>query len=386
MAEVEVKPCSNPGCDQPGKSSCSACNSTVYCCVICQTADWPRHKEECDGHLRKIGKANLAKAHSFYRDNNWKQSLHYAEIAVSKLTKLKDRRLETVEIINEALACKCETLQFMCRYRESKGAAEERYTLWAMNFIRNPGSMKAAFSLFQSCLNSGEFDDALRYGHHALFMINEMTDNFIPSDKRPQFLAHVSCLLATATFRLAEAGGIPPAEKQKMGEDSIVFARQALEIHTRLCGAGSSEVAIDLIALGDVLGFFNDVDDDEIPRYYQRAIQIFARTEGALCANVATANHKLACAFQHRARRADEISGDYPFCLVNYELALPHYREAVRIYRINNHTEHAEQAQELVARAMDNIQRLKVVIGEEVPAAAVSSTNPKNKKKVGKKK
>ena len=63
MAEVaEVKPCSNPGCDQPGTNQCSACKTTVYCCVICQTADWPKHKEECDGHLRQMGKANLAKA------------------------------------------------------------------------------------------------------------------------------------------------------------------------------------------------------------------------------------------------------------------------------------------------------------------------------------
>ena len=102
MAEVvaEVKPCSNPGCDQPGTKSCSACKTTFYCCVICQTADWTKHKEECDGHLRKVGKANLEKALGFYRQQNWMQALRYGELAATKLKQLKDRRLETVQTID----------------------------------------------------------------------------------------------------------------------------------------------------------------------------------------------------------------------------------------------------------------------------------------------
>ena len=72
MAEIaEIKPCSNLGCDQPGTSSCSACKTTMYCCVTCQTADWAHHKEVCDGHLRKVGKANLAKAVGFEHQQKW---------------------------------------------------------------------------------------------------------------------------------------------------------------------------------------------------------------------------------------------------------------------------------------------------------------------------
>ena len=56
MSDVEEKPCFNPGCDQPGTK---ACKTTAYCSVSCQTADWAHHKEECDGHLRKVGKVNL---------------------------------------------------------------------------------------------------------------------------------------------------------------------------------------------------------------------------------------------------------------------------------------------------------------------------------------
>ena len=102
MAEVaEVKPCSNPGCDQPGTKSCSACKTTFYCCVICQTADWTKHKEECDGHLRKVGITHLTKAKGFNRERNWAQTLRFAEITATKLKQLKDRRLETVELRRE---------------------------------------------------------------------------------------------------------------------------------------------------------------------------------------------------------------------------------------------------------------------------------------------
>ena len=103
---AEVQPCCHPGCDQPGTKSCAACKSTAYCCVSCQTADWPRHREECDGHLRKICTVNVVKAIGFHRQRNWAQKLHYAMIATTKLKLLKDRRLETVELIDKAMMCK----------------------------------------------------------------------------------------------------------------------------------------------------------------------------------------------------------------------------------------------------------------------------------------
>ena len=127
MAEVPVaivETCSNPGCDQPGTKSCSACKTTFYCSVICQTADWNHHKEECDGHLRKVGMANLVKARGFHSQRNFVQILHYAEIAATKLTKLKDRSLETVQLIDAALICKYNALNFMGRHREAKECAD----------------------------------------------------------------------------------------------------------------------------------------------------------------------------------------------------------------------------------------------------------------------
>ena len=361
MAEVvaEVKPCSNPGCDQPGTKSCSACKTTFYCCVICQTADWTKHKEECDGHLRKVGKANLAKSKGFQREQNWVQSLRYGEIAATKLKQLKDRRLETVELINNALRCKFNALNFMGRYKEAMECAEERYTLWAMNQMRNPGSIYASFALIESCLHNEEYEDAEHYARHAMFMINEMTDNFIPSDQRSEFLAEGSHYLARAIHRLAMTGGIPPEEQQKAGEEAIALARQALELHTQLEGTESAEVANDMLILAEILDHFNDIDDDEILRLREQAIVIFSREQGSSSVNVAACENNMGNTYNNRANRAEDAN-DLDRCIANLELALPHYREAVRIYRVINHVDMADKALRNVALIEENIRQIGI--------------------------
>ena len=358
MAEVEVNLCSNPGCGQPGTSSCSACKTTVYCGVNCQTADWPSHKEECDGHLRKVGKANLAKAKLFDRESKWMQALRYANIAATKLKQLKDRRLETVELIGDALLCKYNALNFMYRPREAMECIKECYTLWAMNHLRNPGSIKAALGLIQSCLHNKEYEDAEHYARHAMFMINDMADNFIPSDRRSMFLADGSYWLARAILNLAETGSIPPGEKKKAGVEAIELARQALELHTQLSGAESAQIACDMVVLGDILGYFNDVDDDEIPRLFEQAIAIISRVEGSSSVNVAVAKMKLGTAYVNRADGTLAVR-DLDRCLANMELALPHYREAARIFRVNNHADNANDALKDIARVEENIRQVR---------------------------
>ena len=74
-----METCSNPRCVFPGTSACSACKTTFYCGPICQTADWTHHKEECPGHLRKVGTANLVKAKGFLEQQNWTQVLRYSD-------------------------------------------------------------------------------------------------------------------------------------------------------------------------------------------------------------------------------------------------------------------------------------------------------------------
>ena len=360
MAEVaEVKPCSNLGCDQPGTKSCSACKTTFYCCVICQTANWTKHKEECDGHLRKMGKANLAKAEGFYGERNYVQTLRFANLAATKLKQLKDRRLETVELINDALGYKYNALNFTGRYREAKESAEERYTLWAMNHMRNPGSISAAFGLIESCLHNKQYEDAEHYARHAMFMINDMADNFIPAHQRSEFLAEGSYYLARAILALAKTGGIPPEEKQKAGEEVIALARQALELHTQLHGTESKDVALDMHALAEILDYFNNVDDDDILRLIEQSIAIFSRVEGNSSVNVAAGENQLGKVYHKRANRALAVN-DLDRFVANLELALPHYREASRIHRAINRMDIADEALDCAIAVEEKIRQIRI--------------------------
>ena len=373
MAEVPaVNPCSNPGCDQPGTKSCSACKTTFYCCVICQTADWAHHKEECPGHLRKVGKANLEKAFGFHQQQNWVQALRYGELAATKLKQLKDRRLETVEDISTALICKYDALQYLGRHREALECIKECYTLWAMNHMRNPGSMKAALMLIQSCIHNKEFEDAEHYARHAYFMIAEMTDNFIPVDQQPRFLADVSYWLATAIYHLAESGGTPPEEKQKAGKEAIELARKALGIHSQLFGTESREVAADMTTIAIALDHYNNINDDEIPRLLKQANTIFGRLEGSSSPNVATANNNLGNAYQNRAKRT-QAANDLDECLANLELALLHYRETTRIWRTINHMDMADQALRIVALVEESIRKIGIARAEATAAATAAN-------------
>ena len=308
--------------------------------------------------MRKVGKANLAKAQGFVREQNWVQTLRYGEIAATKLKQLKDRRLETVELIDEALMYKFNALQFTGRVKEAQECAEERYTLWAMNQMRNPGSINAAFALIESCIHNGEYEDAEHYARHAMFMINEMTDNFIPVEEQPSFLAHASYFLAVAIFNLAKAGGIPPAEKQKAGEEAIALAREALELHTQLFGSESAQISNDMDILAQALDFFNNVDDDEILRLYEQAIAILRRVEGGSSPNVAASEGNFGSAYSNRASRAQDAN-DLDRCLANMELSLPHVREAARIYRAINHMEGADRHLRAATLIEENIRKLR---------------------------
>ena len=181
--EVVLATCSTPGCDQPGTKQCGACKTTPYCGPICQTADWMHHKEECPGHLRKVGMAHLEKAQGFHEHQYWAQTLRYADLALTKLKQIKDRRLETVEILDDAFSCTFDALQFMDRHKEALESAKEYYNLWAMNHMRNPRMFTAVFGLIQSCINNDEFEYALLYAHTAHEMVVKDADGIIPSDQ-----------------------------------------------------------------------------------------------------------------------------------------------------------------------------------------------------------
>ena len=347
MAEkVEVKCCANPGCDQPGTSSCSACKTTTYCCVACQTAAWPQHKEECQGHLRKLALTNLEKAFGFNRVNNFVQSLRYFDLALTKLGQMKARpSLEIVQLKNDALTIRYDALNFMSKDLEALECAKQRYTLWATFQIRNPKMLVAAFALIESLVNNREFAEAEMISRTAFEMINDINDDFIPGKDRQHFLAEGSKWLADTTYRLAENGGIAPSELQKAKEEAITLARQALEIHTKM-DRTSERVAESMTALADVLGYFNDFDDDEVLRLYEQANVLFARYQGSSSYNVANGKFNLGIAYGKRANR----TMDKERCKRNRELALSHYREANRIYKIINHTAMVERTAQLIMK------------------------------------
>ena len=292
--------------------------------------------------MLKVGMAHLVKAKGFHGRQNWVPALHYGELAATKLKQLKDRRLETVQLIDEALGCKFDALTFMNRHREAMVYIKECYTLWAMNHMRNPGSIRAALSLIQSCLHNDEYEDAERYARHVMFMIAEMTDNFIPSDQRSQFLADGSYWLARAIHGLAKAGGIPQEEEQKAGQEAIALAHKAIELHTQL-HAESAQVACAMTTLADVLNYFKNIDDDEVFRLLDQANVIFGRVEGRSSVNVAVGEYKLGIAYHTRARRAEDAN-DSERMMANLVLALPHFRVAARLFRVNNHVDKADQA------------------------------------------
>ena len=233
-------------------------------------------------------------------------------------------------------------------------------TLWAMNQMRHPGSMRAALGLIQSCIHNGEFEDAEHYARHAMFMINDMTDNFIPADQQPRFLAQGSYWLARAIFHWAKAGGIPPEEKQKAGEEAIALARQALEIHTQLFGTESNQVACVITTLADVLDYFNDVDDDEVLRLHEQSNAITRRVEGSSSYNVAAGEIQLCDAYQNRANRAQAVN-DLDRCTANLELVLPHLREAVRIFQAINRVDSADRNLRNVAAVEERIRKIGIV-------------------------
>ena len=356
MSNVEVAICARPGCDQSGPSLCGSCRLVGYCCRTCQVEDWPRHKEvDCQGHMRKVGMAHLQKAKGFNRDRNWMQTLHYSELALVKLKQLNDR---LIEAIDDTLTYKFNALNFMGRSREALECAQERYCLYLREHT-HPPAIDASFDLIESCLHNKEFVDAEVYARTTWETITLSRDSHIPDDRRQYFTANGAYYLASAMYELAMNGDIPPEANQVVGLEAIGLARRALEIHTQLYGLEHRSVAISMIVLADALDYFNNVVDDEVLRLYEQSIAITARVEGSSTVNVGAGEKNLAIAYHKRATRA-RFANDLDRELANLELALPHYREAVRIYRAVNRVDRADEAARRVVEVEEELRQLRI--------------------------
>ena len=355
-----METCANPGCDQPGTNKCSACKTTFYCGPICQTADWAHHKEECPGHLRKVGMAHLEKALGFEQQCNWPQTLRHAEIAATKLKQMKDR---IVEAIDEALSFKYNALNFMARDKEALECAKEWYCLYLTEHT-HPPAIRASFSLIESCVHNKEFFDAALYARTLWETITLSRDSHISDDEREQLTARGAMELARALWQLAVHGGMPPEERQETGKEEIMLARRALEINTQLHGTEIVNVADSRGLLADILYYFNDDDDDdEALCLHEQAKTVYARVQGSLSSNVAICEYNLGVTYFKRAKRA-HAAHDLDRCVPNLELALSHFREATRIYRAINRMDMANDAARQVV-VMEEL--LRQTAAERVP-------------------
>ena len=76
--------------------------------------------------------------------------------------------------------------------------------------------------------------------------------------------------------------------------------------------------------------------------------------------NVAAGENKIGNAYAKRAYRARDAN-DPDRYMTNLELALPHLREAARIYRVNNISITADKARRRVALVEESIRQVGVV-------------------------
>ena len=361
--------CCCPGCEKPGTNHCSACKTTVYCGPNCQTADWPHHKEECEGHLHKVGMKHLTKATGFQHVRNWMQSLCHCDLALAKLNPMKKRPLPA---ISELLKLKCGALQEMHRLVESLQCAKENYNLWAVACgPAHPITIDAAFYLIDLSISNKLYEDAELFARTLWEIIhNDRESRDIPAHMRPQYVARAASSLALATYRLAESGGISLEVIPKAGKAAIAHARQSVELSTQLYGTNDGITATYMIQLAQILDFFNDTDDDEILRLCEQTIAIFFRVDGRKSHNVGVSENSLASAYKKRAIRAYGVM-DLDRCVTNLELALAHFREAVRIHTTNNNTVDADRSLK-GAEGMEEKLR-QVTIARAAAAAAVTA-------------
>ena len=173
-------------------------------------------------------------------------------------------------------------------------------------------------------------------------------------------------------LHLAQNGDIAPEENQTAGQEAITLARRALEIRTQIYGLENVNVAISMIVLADALAYFNIVDDDEVIRLYEQSIAIAARVEGNLSANVAIGEDNLGRMYHNKAQRA-HTAIDLDRCVANLELALPHFREAARIYRVINYMDDADKSVQRIAEIEEELRQCTIATATAAAVAAAAT-------------
>ena len=355
--------CCCPGCEKPGMKLCSACKNAFYCGPTCQTADWPHHREECEGNLQKVGMKHLSKGYGY----NFEEAIRQSNLGLAKLKAMKKQPLDA---ISELLKIKCVALSLTDRLVESLQCAEENYNLWAVSRgPAHPSTIDASFYLIDHSLANKLYEKAELYARTLWEIIhNDRESRDIPAAMRPLFVARAASLLSQAIQQLAASGGIPPEKKEKAGTVAIARARQSVEAYTQLSGTEDGLTATAMVQLARTLDYFNDVDDDEILLLCKQAITIIIRVDRHTSQNVAVSEDILGAAYEKRATRAHNAL-DLERCATNLELTLPHFLEAERIHRANKNVVDADQSHNRAERIEEKLRRVVIAKARAVAAA-----------------
>ena len=363
--ETTTHTCSCPGCVNPGTCWCSACQTTFYCSGKCQTADWPSHKEECEGYLRKQGIALFEKAQGYDRERSYPQALRYADIALIKLNQHKDR---PVELTSAVMSIKFDSLNMMGQDKDALECAKEWYCLWLTKHT-HPPAITAAFALIESCIHNGEYDDVRLYAHTTWETITLSRDSHIPDSQREEFTARGAHYVAKSIFAMVQSGGIPAEEKHEAGNEAITRARQALDIFSRLHGIERKTVAMAKVMLAQVLDFFKEDGNDESLRLFEDSKAIYTQLQGNSSIKVGEIEEDLGALYYKRAKRALNGTNDLHSTLSYLDLSLLRLREATRIYRsLGQLNKEVDRSTKMTIE----IEGLRQVIIEEIAAESES--------------
>ena len=94
-------------------------------------------------------------------------------------------------------------------------------------------------------------------------------------------------------------------------------------------------------------------------RLMDQSNAIFLRIEGSLSVNVAVGEGKLGTLYGDMARR-QLANNDLDLCVVTLELALTHFGEALRICRLNNHVEVANDVLRNIAHVKEDMRKVGI--------------------------
>ena len=145
-----------------------------------------------------------------------------------------------------------------------------------------------------------------------------------------------------------------------MGKEAIELARQALQLHTQLRVNEYHGAAGDMNVLARILNHFNDVDDDEVLHLLEQSIDMYRRVDifdSSMSEHVAFGERELGEVYDNRASRAF-AADDMDRSMANLQSALPHFHEALRIYRAINREECVDGILRNIGTVEKNIQNI----------------------------